>query len=213
MKRLGFTLIELLIVVAIIAILAAIAVPNLLEAQVRSKSARTKADIRTIVTALESYRVDYNMYINPWPKSMYGSPLPGATPSNPVPEKAEYLYYKNTRTGIADGNGFGLTSPVAYITSFPVDPFPEPQWQQHGYNNVSYHYHSFGSQKTGNWSYEHGGITWTYIDISYLLRGVGPDKRTWGNTSDPYYDPTNGTVSAGDIWYIGPLGFRGGTGN
>ncbi len=58
----GFTLIELLIVVAIIAILAAIAVPNLIEAQVRAKVSRAKADMRTIATALEAYRVDHNAY-------------------------------------------------------------------------------------------------------------------------------------------------------
>ncbi len=50
-----FTLIEILIVVAIIAILAAIAVPNFLEAQVRSKVSRTKSDMRSVATALESY--------------------------------------------------------------------------------------------------------------------------------------------------------------
>ena len=61
MKR-GFTLIELLIVVAIIAILAAIAVPNFLEAQTRSKVSRVKADQRSITTALESYVVDTNKY-------------------------------------------------------------------------------------------------------------------------------------------------------
>ena len=58
----AFTLIELLIVVAIIAILAAIAVPNFLEAQTRSKVSRAMADQRSVVTALESYRVDFNKY-------------------------------------------------------------------------------------------------------------------------------------------------------
>jgi type II secretion system protein G len=58
----GFTLIELLIVVAIIAILAAIAVPNFLEAQVRSKVSRVKNDHRSLATAMESYRIDNNAY-------------------------------------------------------------------------------------------------------------------------------------------------------
>ena len=59
MKK-GFTLIELLIVVAIIAILAAIAVPNFLEAQVRALIGRVKADQRTIGLAVESYSIDNN---------------------------------------------------------------------------------------------------------------------------------------------------------
>lgn len=61
-RKPGFTLIELLIVVAIIAILAAIAVPNFLEAQVRSKVSRVKADQRSYATALEAYCVDNNEY-------------------------------------------------------------------------------------------------------------------------------------------------------
>lgn len=60
--RQAFTLIELLIVVAIIAILAAIAVPNFLEAQTRAKVSRTKADMRTVATALEAYAVECNVY-------------------------------------------------------------------------------------------------------------------------------------------------------
>jgi type II secretion system protein G len=58
----AFTLIELLIVVAIIAILAAIAVPNFLEAQTRAKVTRARADLRTIATGVESYRIDTNAY-------------------------------------------------------------------------------------------------------------------------------------------------------
>jgi len=58
----GFTLIELLIVVAIIGIIAAIAIPNLLNAIDRGKQKRTMADIRSIGTAVESYAVDNNFY-------------------------------------------------------------------------------------------------------------------------------------------------------
>ena len=62
MKQRGFTLIELLFTIAIIAILAAIAVPNFLEAQVRSKLAATRGDLATTAAALEHYYVDYTAY-------------------------------------------------------------------------------------------------------------------------------------------------------
>ena len=58
----GFTLIELLIVVAIIGIIAAIAIPNLLNAIDRGKQKRTMADMRSVGTGVESYAVDNNIY-------------------------------------------------------------------------------------------------------------------------------------------------------
>ena len=74
-KEKGFTLIELLIVVAIIGIIAAIAIPNLLNAIDRGKQKRTMADMRSIGTAIESYAVDNNFY----PKGMANVAAAGIT--------------------------------------------------------------------------------------------------------------------------------------
>lgn len=62
MKKRGFTLIELLIVVAIIGIIVAIAIPNLLSAVQRSRQKRTMADMRAIANVWETYYVDYSYY-------------------------------------------------------------------------------------------------------------------------------------------------------
>src|SRR6266700_687199 len=61
-RQSGITLIEILIVIAIIGILAAIAIPNLLNAVQRGKQKRTMSDMRTLATAIEAYAVDNNSY-------------------------------------------------------------------------------------------------------------------------------------------------------
>ena len=102
----GFTLIELLIVVAIIAILAAIAVPNFLEAQVRTKVTVSYAEMRSQRTAMEAYRVDHNAYPESWNEPRW-------------PRLTE------------------LTTPVAYLTVCPYDPFSPKSGRPLYYHYVS----------------------------------------------------------------------------
>ena len=112
--RFGFTLIELLIVVAIIAILAAIAMPNFMEAQVRSKVSRVRSDMRSVSVALESYAVDNNIYPPARPLEQYG-----------VNHYRSYCYFltqRSVNSGNVNGSPY-LTTPIAYITSIPFDPF------------------------------------------------------------------------------------------
>lgn len=61
-KECGFTLIELLVAVAIIGILVAITIPNMLQAIDKSRQNRTMADLRTVGTALEEYNIDNSVY-------------------------------------------------------------------------------------------------------------------------------------------------------
>jgi len=66
-RRGGFTLIELMIVVAIIGILAAIAIPNFLRFQLKAKSSEGKTNLAAIRTAEESYFAEYGVYVSALP--------------------------------------------------------------------------------------------------------------------------------------------------
>ncbi|CAN5479113.1 hypothetical protein BH09SUM1_BH09SUM1_10200 [soil metagenome] len=196
----AFTLIELLIVVAIIAILAAIAVPNVLEAQTRAKVARAKADMRSLATALESYAVDHNHY--PWPGDDAGVTLPSSG-------GVEFFETKLPTT---------ITTPIAYITSRPSEPFKNKNETE---EKPQYHYAS------REYLFKTNAGDVTELDdlademihqkgtVRYYLLSHGPDldhdspDLTENPLGPALYDPTNGTVSSGDIFYWGSgIGFK-----
>lgn len=219
-KPSGFTLIELLIVVAIIAILAAIAVPNFLEAQTRAKVARVKADMRSLVTALESYYVDNNAYAN---IRLY-TDLAGAG----VPTGHGQAHGWQTNRGGIHG-ATGLTTPVSYMTSVSfADPFIRNSGDRDAYGDILLDGiatpYSLNYLLINNFRLGEAGLT-EESSSNYLLTSYGPDEQrgpnNWGGIAGPgysvisnyalnlpedydyfefhQYDPTNGTVSPGDI--------------
>lgn len=211
LKKSGFTLIELLIVVAIIAILAAIAVPNFLEAQVRAKASRAKSDLRTMITGLESYAVDHNQY--PIPRI-----TPDADPANNVTTPHSCTQFMpggfSTVTftpfgggGARTGTFSGLTSPISYLTSVLPDPFVQNRFRSRiyedlGYQNIRFwNENSLAATNPGENNTARLGNTFPNLYGAYIVRSLGPDRGY--NPATIPYDPTNGTVSPGDIYRTG----------
>ncbi len=188
MKKQGFTLIELLIVVAIIAILAAIAVPNFLEAQVRSKVSRSKADLRSITTALESYAVEFNTY--PYDGSKSGD--------------GPFWYLPNC-----------ITTPIAFISNSKIiDPFREEKYTDISIDpdSVGWTVHDYRRYRYRNFPYTYPvarAAVYNEIYGAWELMGNGPDQSAGPFLYKTYlgqlleltlpYDATNGTVSRGNI--------------
>ena len=189
--RHAFTLIELLIVVAIIAILAAIAVPNFLEAQVRSKVSRVKTDLRSMATAIESYVVDNNNYPpENWPSPHLVSKLGGQYMPNIM---------KLTR----------LTTPVAYMTAIPADIFAPDNDPLNQLLPHTYHYASINDLLYQGDNAFFQGQNAENLRMMWILQSYGPDCGSDGPDSSTYwqfprYDSTNGTVSIGNILRSGP---------
>ena len=201
MKRRGFSFIELMIVVSIISVLAAIAVPNYVEAQVRTKVVRAKSDMRAVVISLEQYRLDNNVYP---PAAELGNPSAAvATGTGPIYE------------GMLPPN---FTTPIAYIHPLPRDPFP-PLADGFGESPLnSFHYLDRKSAEArGEMTlfddYHEACFGRTNSGSSFWVLSVGPDLHHDRNLTGPelpvaIYDATNGTVSSGDLYYFQGTGLQ-----
>lgn len=182
-KRDGFTLIELLIVVAIIGILAAIAVPNFLNAQMRALMARTYADLKAISSAMEMYRMDNGSYSPDYDSGM----VPGVTNVS----QNEYLTYAK------------LTTPVAYMASVPLDPFFGSSVTR-GMHPKSMAFFQYAGPYGG---IENPRVPWRPSGTIYTITSLGPDRvdqMGWSYSHDTAYkiaySASNGLKSAGDIY-------------
>lgn len=176
MKQRGFTLIELLIVVAIIGILAAIAVPNFLNAQMRAKLVRVKADFRSIDTAMKSYQMDNNAF-----------------PPDPGGPCIDVIAYSK------------LTTPISYISSIDVfkDYFTSESptgaigaacaWNYYDYgmvdyitkSGVGYVVISFGPDRD--------------LDMPWNVSAMNALKSGDSRLKTFLFDPSNGLSSSGDL--------------
>lgn len=210
--------------VSIISILASIAVPNFLEAQTRAKVSRVKADMKTMITAIELYQVDNNRY----------------------PERR-----KDSATDLAPSRFARpddlsrLTTPISYITTVPIDVFERIILPPN--NLIDYYSPSVTAQIYNHYvdlkgsGQDPNGNPWSDSKKSeqsgdWWLVSVGPDgfldpfspaevnasdylvSPDWPTSQErrglmflQAYDPTNGTVSDGNI-FAGSKGGVGGAG-
>ncbi|MBN2329455.1 MAG: prepilin-type N-terminal cleavage/methylation domain-containing protein [Candidatus Omnitrophica bacterium] len=197
MRKKGFTLIELLIVVAIIGILAAIAVPNFLNAQMRAKVARVVSDMKAVAMAEEQYRLD----------------------------RGQYTYDGDCGVGQAEHLSYiPLTTPVSYISTIPEDAFASinPEFENRqtiktGLKPVYEYTSAVSFGPYGTPSCKNSTATYNMLlqyNIEYIMTSLGPDgdqDYPWGTTGAQglhdknagfIYLPSNGLVSSGNIFVL-----------
>ncbi len=207
-KRNAFTLIELLIVVAIIGILAAIAVPNFLNAQIRAKLSRCMSDMRSISLGVEQLKLDTgHLPIDGWDddtpegRKILADIFAGVGDFSEAERKISCYFYV-------------LTSPIAYRTSVPMDPFlslaTTESTRGTGSPFDTYLYadvdpripgRNQGVAALNSPTAERFGLRPLEVG-EYAIVGVATDGVVGGGTERGVpYESSNGLVSSGDIFF------------
>ncbi len=165
----AFTLLELLIVVAIIGILAAIAIPSFLNARIRANIARSVSDIHALISAQELYRADHNGY-------------------------APYGVVSSSLKTIPSSVLSWLTTPVSYISSVPEDPFLKGSGRPYWYGYAHERIVSAQSRITA-YSLSSTGPSKLHALVIYWFQ----PKILFNKYPYHSYDSTNGLYSIGEI--------------
>jgi len=181
----AFTLIELLIVVAIIGILAAIAVPNFLNAQLRAKIAKCESEMNAWVQAYSMYRMDNGEFPNhlsghaPWQNKFITTPIAYVSSiprdifqANTIPTLGTLQYSYGEYH--ADWFGDGGVAPERLIQNPTL----------------------YAQAKQGRVRSTRFG----HVGTVYYIWSFGPDGE---HTSEYLFDITNGVKSIGDIVRVG----------
>ncbi|MCB9768623.1 MAG: prepilin-type N-terminal cleavage/methylation domain-containing protein [Candidatus Omnitrophica bacterium] len=179
--RKGFTLIELLIVIAIILILIAIALPNFLEAQIRARVVKCQGELRSMGIAMDSYFLDFKTY----------------------PAEHEDDYRGRNEAGL-----FWLTSPISYISEIPEDPFANSgtTGQRRSYESGGIEEGVNMLQCvacTATWAIFSDGPDYAEQSGGGGITSDHPHYDDDATDNVLTYSPTNGSKSSGDIFIFG----------
>ena len=182
-----------MIVVAIIGILAAIAVPNFLNAQMRAKLSRVMADMRSIGTAIEMYSFDS-----------------GRAPIGSLEGMSLGIWVHGARQALTR-----LTTPMAYMSSIPPDPFMQGPGgtRDSDTDRTSFTYNCMQNPAWRSGNYQLGfdvGFMWYMFSPGpantqgapwpdYLIAANNPAYGPNLSPTDRIYESSNGLTSQGWI--------------